>query len=309
MNEYAALALGVVFAGVGGELFVRGTVGVARWARVSPAIVSATFAAFATSSPELSVAVTSASLGRPEISFGDALGSNVVNVALVLALAAVIAGIRSSNESVKRDFPVALAVPIVTAVLILDGVVSRLEGVLLLGLFVAWIIVVTLEALRQRQTKVTTPPQRRRWLIVLMSIVGVALLVAAGRLIVAAAEGIAADFGIDTFVVGATMVAVGTSTPELATTIIARLRGHDEVSLGTILGSNIFNGLLIVAVAAIISPIVVGRLEVAAALAFGVAALAIAYPWATGYIGRRRGIALLLLYAVYLGVVLQTHSP
>ena len=121
----------------------------------------------------------------------------------------------------------------------------------------------------------------------------------------AGARGIAISFGIDVFIIGATIVAVGTSVPELATTIIAKLRKHDEVGLGTILGSNIFNGLLIVAVAAMIHPITVPWREVAIALVFGLVALVFAYPTRKGFIGRGRGVLLLMLYVVYLATILQ----
>src|SRR3989337_2655144 len=103
MNDYAALILGVVCDGIGGELFVRGAVGLAHWARVTPAISGATVAAFATSSPELSVSINAALAGKPQIALGDALGSNVVNVALILGLALVISGIQSPRDSIKRD--------------------------------------------------------------------------------------------------------------------------------------------------------------------------------------------------------------
>jgi cation:H+ antiporter len=151
MGDYAYLALGVVFAAAGGELFVRGAVGLASAARVSGAIIGATVAAFATSSPELSVAINSALEQRPQIALGDALGSNVVNVALILGLALLISPIQCSRGSVKRDFPVALAVPPVTGLLCLDGTLSRIEGVLLLALFLAWLAAVILDARSQRR--------------------------------------------------------------------------------------------------------------------------------------------------------------
>jgi cation:H+ antiporter len=130
-------------------------------------------------------------------------------------------------------------------------------------------------------------------------------LVAAGALIVSGARGVAAAFGIDEFIVGATLVAIGTSTPELATTIIAKWRGHDEVGLGTIIGSNIFNNLFIVAVAAMIHPISVAWREVAVALGFGIVALAFCYPPRDGVIGRGRGLLLLALYVAYNATLFQ----
>ena len=308
MNEYSALLLGVVCAGIGGELFVRGAVGLAAWARVSPGLIGVTVAAFATSSPELSVAINAALAGKPQITLGDALGSNVVNIALILALALVISGIRSPRDSIKRDFPVALLIPIITGVLCLDGELSRFDGLLMLGMFFAWLTAVILEARRQRSAAAEVLGARRGWQSVLFCLAGLASLAAAGKFIVAGARGIAISFGIDEFVIGATVVAVGTSMPELATTLIAKFRGHDDVGLGTILGSNIYNGIFIVAVAALITPITVVWREVAMALAFGLAALALAYPAREGFIGRGRGILLLALYAVYLAFIFRSRA-
>ena len=308
MNDYVALGLGVVCAGIGGELFVRGAVGLAHWARISPGIIGATVAAFATSSPELSVSINAALGGKPQIALGDALGSNIVNVALILALALVISGIQSPRDSVKRDFPVALLIPIITGVLFLDGGLSRFDGLLMLSMFLAWLVAAIVEARKQRSAAEEVLGEHRGWLVVLSCAVGLAFLVAAGNLIVAGARGIAIAFGIDEFIIGATIVAVGTSVPELATTVIAKLRGHDEVGLGTILGSNIFNGIFIVAVAAIIHPITVAWREVAIALVFGLVAVAFTYPTRTGFIERRRGVLLLVLYAAYLATILQRQA-
>ena len=308
MNDYLALFLGIACAGLGGELFVRGAVGLAHWARISPGIIGATVAAFATSSPELSVSINAAMAGQPQIALGDALGSNVVNVALILALALVISGIQSPRDSVKRDFPVALLIPVVTGLLFLDGELSRLDGFLMLGMFLVWLAAAAIEARKQRSAAERVLGERRGWLIVLSCAAGLAFLIAAGDLIVAGARGIAVSFGIDEFVIGATIVAVGTSVPELATTVVAKLRGHDEIGLGTILGSNIFNGIFITAIAAIIHPITVAWREVAVTLSFGLIALAFTYPTRRGYIERRRGVLLLVLYAVYLATLLGLRT-
>ena len=305
MNDYVALALGVACAGAGGELFVRGAVGLGHWARISPGIIGATVAAFATSSPELSIAITSAMAGRPQISLGDALGSNVVNVALILALALVISGIQSPRDSINRDFPVALLVPVITGVLFLDGELSRFDGFLMLSMFLAWLTAAVIEGRKQRSAAEKVLGEYRGWLALLSSIFGLVFLVAAGHYIVTGARGIAISFGIDEFIIGATIVAVGTSMPELATVVISKLRGHDEIGLGTILGSNIFNGLLIVAVAAIIYPISVSWREIAVALVFGLLAVIFTFPTRQGFIERRRGVLLLVLYAAYLAAILQ----
>ena len=302
MQDYAFLGLGVVCAAAGGEFFVRGVVGLALAARVSGAIIGATLAAFATSSPELAVAISSAIDHKPQIAFGNALGSNVVNIALILGLALVISPIQCSRGSLKRDFPVALGVPVVTAFLCTDGVLSRIEGALLLGLFLAWLAAVVMDARRQRSASGASesPPG---WHAAMLGAIGLALLFGAGQLIVSGARGIAESMGMSEFVIGATIVAIGTSVPELATTLIAKLRGHDEVGLGTLLGSNIFNGLWIVPIAALIHPIEIEWHEAAIALAFGALAMLVVFPPRQGLIGRSRGAMLLIMYWAYVGTM------
>jgi len=305
MNDYIALLIGIICAGAGGELFVRGTVGTASALRISPGIIATTIAAFATSSPELTVAINSALHGAPRIALGDALGSNVVNVALILAAALLIAPITATRDMVRRDLPVALTVPVILAALLFDGALSQLDGLLLLGLFAGWLVAIIGEARRQRSAAGAVLGERKPLRAVIEGVAGLGLLIVAGRLIVTGATGIAEAQGIDAFIVGATVVAIGTSVPELATAIISGIRGHKEVGLGTILGSNIFNGLFIIGVTASIAPISITLREVAPTLILGLAAVALTYPPLPGTIGRWRGLTLLGVYLAYLFAVLQ----
>jgi cation:H+ antiporter len=305
VDSYIAMLIGLACAGVGGELFVRGTVGLAKAARISPGIIAATVAAFATSSPELTVAISSALEGAPEISLGDVLGSNVVNIALILAAVLLIGPIAAPRDGIRRDFPVAVLAPVILGVLLLDGRLSRLDGILLLVGFVAWLGAVIHEARRQRSAAAQVLGEKRPLRAVAEGGVGLALLIAAGKFIVYGATGIAKTYGLSEFIIGATIVAVGTSVPELATAIISRVRGHDEVGLGTILGSNIFNGLFIVSVACVITPINVPFSVAAPALILGFAAVVLTYPPRSGTIDRWRGGMLLAVYATYLIAVFQ----
>jgi cation:H+ antiporter len=305
MESALYLLAGLICAAIGGELFVRGIVGIAVWARISAGIIGATFAAFATSSPELSVSVTSALAGTPQIALGDALGSNVVNIALILGIGLLIAPLHASRDTLKRDFPVALLVPALLGLLAMDGTLSRTDGGILLLIFVAWLGVMVREVRRQRSAAATVLAETSHRRAILESIVGLGLLVASGKLIVTGATGIATSYGIDPFVIGATMVAIGTSAPELATMVVSRLRGHDEVGLGTMLGSNIFNGLFIVGIAACIHPITISFSEAAAGLGFGLVSSAFVFPGATGRLDQRRGALLVGLYLAYIGVFLQ----
>ncbi|WP_210210468.1 sodium:calcium antiporter [Methylocystis hirsuta] len=304
---YLALALGLLCATGGGELFVRGTVGIARAARVAPSIIAATVAAFATSSPELTVAIQSALAGEPEISLGDALGSNVANLALIFGVALLFGPLAIIRAEVTRNFAVAVAAPVATAVMLIDGSLSRLEAAILLGGFALWFATVTLEALEQRRLAPALQETSSGFMRALVETsIGLGLLIAAGSLIVFGASEIARRFGLSDFIVGATLVAVGTSTPELATALMARIRRQDDVGFGALLGSNIFNGLFIVGVAGGITPIHISELEAAPALIAGLIALALVYPPRSGVYRPWRGVALLAVYAAYLAAVIAS---
>jgi cation:H+ antiporter len=302
---YATLTIGVLCAGFGGDLFVRGVVGIAHWSRISSGIIGATVAAFATSSPELSVAISSALAGKPQIALGDALGSNVVNVALILGAAAMISGVQAPRASVRRDFRVALLVPLLTGLICFDGVISRLDAAAMLLAFCGWLAATIRDARRQRSAARPVIGASHAWFAAAYCVGGLVLLIIAGYCIVHGARGIARLLGLEEFVIGATVVALGTSAPELATVVAAKLRGHDEVGLGTILGSNIFNGLFIVAVAAAVHPIaVVDARAVLGAVLFGAFVLICSFPRPDGFIARGRGVLLLSAYAAYLTVLL-----
>lgn len=299
--EIAAVAAAVALAAVGGEVFLKGILGGAHWLRLPKLLVATTLAAFATSSPELTVSSVAALAGHPEIGLGDALGSNVVNIALIFGIALLFGPIRVERAALGRDFALALAVPLLTLWLVADDVVTRLEGGLLLTLFAAWIAVIVRAARAERAANVM--PETVHPLAVLLHVGGgLAALVAAGRLFVYGASGIAGAFGVDAYVIGALIVAIGTSLPELVTVLLARLHGHDEVGVGTLIGSNLFNGLAIVGTAASIHPIRAPFAEVAATLLAGVLALLLLLPGKGATIGRRRGAMLLSCYAAFVAL-------
>ena len=307
MGDYFILALGLAAAGIGGELFVRGSIGLAHWARIPAGIIGATIAAFATSSPEFAVSVGAALEGKPHIALGDALGSNVVNIAMVLGLALIFGPLKARPDSIKRDFPVAILAPLLTAILVFDGELSRVDGLLLLAVFASWLTAVIFEVRKQRSAVEKVLGETGRIAIMGAVIGGLGLLILAGRLVVTGAKGIAASFGLEEFVIGATVVAVGTSIPELATVIISKLRGHEEIGLGTVLGSNIFNNFWIVSVATLITPMTALPLnEIAIGLGFGILTVTLTFPLRNGVIGRNRGFILTTLYVAYVVTILRS---
>jgi cation:H+ antiporter len=298
--ELAYLGFGVLLAALGGELFVRGLVGLAAWARVPAGVIGATVAAFATSSPELTVAISSAADGRPEIALGDALGSNLVNIGLVVGIVLVL-GIRSPTSISRRDAATALGTALLLLLLLLDGNVSRVDGVVLLIAFAAWIAVTTKDALQGRSEIVETVGEKRHVRSVAEALLGLVCLIAAGRLLVVGAKELGADLGISTFVVGVVLVSFGTSLPELATAIISRARGHAELGVSTALGSNIFNTSFIVGVAAVLAPIEVSVREAAVTLVVGAAMIPLLLVRTRGMpLARWRGVALIAAYVLSL---------
>ncbi|HXV24793.1 MAG TPA: sodium:calcium antiporter [Alphaproteobacteria bacterium] len=298
------LLAGLVLAGLGGELFVRGLVGIARWARIAPGIVGLTLAAFATSSPELSVSVNAALEGRPLIGLGNAIGGNVVNLGLVFGITLSLAKVTAPRSHLRRDFPVAFLIPLLTTLLIVDGMLSRLDGLLMLGLFLTWLAFTLVDAWKQRSAVTKVLGERRGALIILSALAGLGMLIIAGRLLVFGGTSLGQALGLNLFIVGATIVALGTSIPELATALVSRFHGHTDVGLGTLFGSNIFNGLFIIGLIAIIQPIELRLPEVVVGLGFGALVIAASFP-VRGAIQRPRSVLLLALYAAYLVVLLQ----
>ncbi|MCA2978866.1 MAG: sodium:calcium antiporter [Myxococcaceae bacterium] len=301
------LALGVLLAAAGGELFVRGTVGLALAFRVPVAVVGVTVAAFATSAPELSVAVSAGAKGTPAVAIGDALGSNVVNIGLILGIALLLGPVQAGWKALARDFWFALAAPALTAALVFDGLLSRLDAVVLQAVFFVWLWLTVREA---RHARAVTPPVSGATpaggRLAVQLAAGLALLVGAGICVVRGALGLGEALSLDPFVVGVTLVSVGTSVPELATTLIARVRGHEEVALGTVLGSNLFNGLFIAPAAALLTPAVVDWRAVAGSLVAGAVLVALVAPRA-GVLTRWRGAPLLAAWAGFVAWVLWTR--
>lgn len=300
--DLASLLAAVVLAAAGGEAFLRGVLGLAAWWRLPTMLVATTLAAFATSSPELTVTTLAALDGQPAIGLGDALGSNVANMALIMGLALVFGDVPAQWPPLRRDALLALLVPLLTGLLLLDGELSRLDGLLLLGLFAGWLALVARQAVRYRQSlpapEALEPAVRpvRFWSWLLGGLIG---LLVAGRLFVSGASGLAAALGMQGYVIGVTLVALGTSLPELVTTLLSRWRGEDDLGLGTLLGSNLFNGMVIVGTAAVIHPIRIPFATVSGVLWIGVLALLLMLP-VRGRIPRVRGLLLLSVYAVHI---------
>jgi cation:H+ antiporter len=295
-----ALVVGVVLAGIGGDWFVRGCVGTALRLRVPVVVVATTLAAFATSSPELVIAFLAASEGRSEVAFGDASGSTLVNLGVVLALSLLAVPVIVRFREVRREIIATVSAIALLLVLSIDGTISRIDGALLLTLFMGWIFLSIRFARDSRLSEIEGMSESNPRRATFDLLAGLVMLIIAGRLVLVGAEWIGESLGLDDFVIGTVLVAIATSVPEFVTSVVAILRRHSGVAVGTLLGSNVFNMTFVVAIAAEVDPIEVRWADTAVPLAFGAAATLLAIPGAAHRLGRARGASLLATYGLSL---------
>jgi cation:H+ antiporter len=250
---YILFVVGLVALFFGGEYLVRGASGIARTFRLSPMVIGLTIVGFGTSAPEMLVSVQAALAGQPAIAIGNVLGSNIANILLILGVSAVIAPLLIPVRKIWRDLGFMLLATGTIWVMLLDGEVTRIDGLLLFAGLVAFLLTAFLTgAVEPQEEKADATPV---WLSTVQTIGGLVVLVIGARLLVDSATDIARTFGISEAVIGLTIVAVGTSLPELATSVIAAIRKQTEIAVGNIVGSNVFNIFGILGVTALISPI------------------------------------------------------
>lgn len=251
---YVLFVAGLVALTLGGEFLVRGASGIARHFRLSPMVIGLTVVGFGTSAPEMLVSVQAALDGQPGIAIGNVLGSNVANILLILGISALIAPLLIPLSKVWRDLGFMLAATAIIWVMLLDGWIGRVNGLILLGGLAVFLAVAFTMGKAEDEGDDPAPlmAQPMAWL---MTLGGLVVMVVGARMLVTSATDIARTFGVSEAVIGLTIVAVGTSLPELATSVIAALRKHTEIAVGNIVGSNIFNIFGILGTTALIAPI------------------------------------------------------
>ncbi|GAA5480992.1 calcium/sodium antiporter [Haloferula sargassicola] len=293
------LSFGLLF--LGAEWLVRGGAGIALRLGLTALVVGLTVVAYGTSSPELLVSVKAAWAGQPGISVGNVIGSNIFNIAVILGVASLIRPIRVQSSVIRRDAPVMLAVTLGGLAVLWDGAVSRLEG----GLLLVASVVYTVWIIRAARKEAPGEDEGLKPLGVgraLFFILGGLLVLAAGsRLLVDNSIIIARALGVSEAVIGLTIIAAGTSMPELATSAVGAFRGQSDISLGNVVGSNIFNILFVLGLAAVIHPIAgAGVRGIDQAFVLGTAVVLVPLMWTGRVIGRKEGALLLVSYAAYL---------
>ncbi len=305
------LVAGLALLVVGAEVLVRGAARLASAAGISSLVIGLTVVAYGTSAPEMSVSLLATLGDQPDIAIGNVVGSNIFNVLLILGVSAVVAPLTVSRQLVRLDVPVMIGVSLLAWLMAANGVIGRGEGMLLVAGSVGY----TLMLLRVGRTEPAAADSapaggRATFISIALVAIGLALLVLGSRLLVTSATAIARDFGISELVIGLTIVAAGTSLPELATSILATIRGERDIAVGNVVGSNIFNILAILGVSAVVGdgiPIseAAQRFDLPIMTAVAVACLPIFF---TGWtIARWEGAVFLMYYAAY-SIYLALHA-
>lgn len=311
--DIALLAAGGLLLYLGAEWLVKGAAGLARKFGVSPLVVGMTVVAYATSAPELAVTIRAALAGKSAIALGNAVGSNIANLGLILGVTALIAPPRVAGTLIRREVPMLVLSSLLVPLVLLDGTISRLEGFALAAGSFAFTAVLlrsrrgtdVVEEAEEAAEEAGAPPGDTKLRLVVIGVVGLGALVLGGDVFVRGAVGLAAAVGMSERVVGLTIVAVGTSLPELAASLVAAFRGHSDMAVGNIVGSNVFNVLLILGAAAILHPVEAPLASIVVDVgALGVLTLIAAVSLRTARkLSRLEGALLLLSYAAFLGAL------
>lgn len=313
------LISGLVLLIVGAELLVRGASQLAAAAGLSSLVIGLTVVAFGTSAPEMAVSIKASLTGQADIALGNVVGSNAFNVLFILGLSALIVPLTISSQLVRLDVPVMIAVSVLTWLFALNGVIGRIEGLILFAGIVAYtglLLWLGREKASPEETD-SPPPAKAKWTVsILLVVVGLALLVLGARWLVLGAVDLARLLGVSELIIGLTLVAAGTSLPELATSVLASIRGQRDIAVGNIVGSNIFNILAVLGASAAVGPHGVQvaesalRFDIPIMVATAIVCLPIFFTG--GRISRGEGLMFLLYYFAYVAFLVwdtTTEQP
>lgn len=301
------------------DRFISGAASVAHYFAMPPLLIGMVIVGFGTSAPEMVVSALAASQGNPGIALGNAYGSNISNIALILGVTALIGPIAVHSQVLRKELPILTVVTGVAAYQLWDGDLSRFDAIVLLLLFFALMAWTIWQGLQKKvdplasgieeelQTLVMPIRQGVIWLVV-----GMVLLIASSRMLVWGAVEIAHAFGVSDLIIGLTIVAIGTSLPELASSIAAARKGEHDIALGNVIGSNLFNTLAVVGIAGVISPMAVGPevlqrdVLVMSVLTVSLFVLGYGFKGRPGRINRKEGALLLACYIGYTTYLVMT---
>ena len=308
---YVFLLVGFGLLIKGADLFVDGSSNIARLLRVPPILIGLTVVAFGTSSPEATVSILAALQGNAEVSLGNVVGSNIFNITLVVGIAALLYPLMVESETTKKEIPFTLLASGALLVLISDielqglsdNLLTRSDGIiflLFLSIFMYYVIEVGLES--RKDSKEEPIPSTIKWgKNIGLTLAGLAAIIFGGDMVVDSGTAIALDLGMSKTLVGLTIIAIGTSLPELVTSISAALKKESGIALGNVVGSNIFNILFVLGASAVVTPLPVnGKIFTDVMIMIALSLLLLLFSRTHYKIGKREGFILLTMYIIYL---------
>ena len=297
--EYLMLIIGFVLLIKGADLFVDGASSIAGKLKVPSLIIGLTVVSMGTSMPEAAVSISASLSGDNAISLGNVIGSNIFNFLMVVGVSSIILPIVTDNDILKRDMPINLGLTVVLMVMLLDNKFTRLEAIILLLLFASYMFLLIRSALKNRieaeETKIMSWPKS-----LIFVAIGIAAIIGGGNLVVNGATTIAEKLGMSQTLIGLTIVAVGTSLPELVTSVVAARKGDSGIAMGNVVGSNIFNILFILGSAGTIKPMVSNNeFLIDTIILIGVSLMMLAFAFTKKKTGRIEGAVCVLAYVAY----------
>ena len=311
--DIVMLLVGFVLLIKGADVFVDGAVGISRKLKIPAVVVGLTIVAFGTSAPEASVSVAAALAGSNGIAVGNVLGSNLFNLLVVTGISAVFMSLPVSKSILKRDYPFMMFITVVMLAMFLfvtPNDLSRADGIILLALFAFFLFYTVFFALKSRSAADEADGEKamKLWQSLIYLAIGLAAIILGGDLVVDNASSLAVAWGMDEILVGLTIVALGTSLPELVTSVVASRKGENDIAIGNVVGSNIFNILMVLGISSTIRPIQVGNEVIIDTVILIVICLLVAIPiYKNKQLGRTSGILMILAYAAYLAYIIMRN--
>lgn len=309
------LVIGLVVLVSGGEFLVRGASSIALRVQISPLVIGLTIVAFGTSAPELFISVQSAMQGSPDLAMGNVVGSNICNLALVLGVTAIIFPVPVQKDSIRIDWPMTMGSSVLLYLLVQDLMLSYLEGVIFVLILTAYSTFVIVKSRRKNkagkdileEADLPAEPSKSVWKDVAFIVLGTLALAFGSEWFVDGAKALAINFGVSERVIGITVLALGTSLPELVTATVAAFRKATDIAVGNLMGSNIFNILSILGITSIIQPIEVSSVIVGEDMLWMLAITLIILPMMLikKKITRVEGLLILIFYVYYIYTVVQ----
>ena len=303
--EYILLIIGFVLLIKGADFFVDGASSIAAKLRVPSLIIGLTVVSMGTSMPEAAVSVSASLSGNNGISLGNVVGSNLFNLLVVVGVSSVILPIATDADVVKRDMPISILITAILCAMLMDGNLSRLDAVILLLLLAAYMYLLLRSALQNRTEE--SDQKVMTWTkSILVSVVGAAAIIAGGQIVVENAKIIAASLGMSETLIGLTVVAFGTSLPELVTSVVAAKKGDSGIAMGNVVGSNIFNILFILGLAGVISPMAADAVFfIDTGILIAVSVMMLIFAWTDRKISRVEGAVSTMVYLAYTAYIIM----